>query len=135
MSWRTVSEIFDEAMFKRGAQKVNSFSKVIGYEWEHFGAIEGDRAKRVETGDPLVYLILYECPPGEFPKHIHPEAESGIVLMGSCEITTSQGKWIAKESDVYFIEAQKAHKFKFLSKRNMLVITFSPAPKEWSAQF
>lgn len=136
-------ESVKESIFKRDSENVDVFEKIIGYEWEHFGAIEGDSAKRIEWEDPNIYEILYQTDPdtpedkeNEFIKHSHKEKELGRVVLGKIHIETSKESYFVNEGEHYVIDSLKSHVVTFYG-HTKLSLLFHPSPKNgnWKAQF
>jgi quercetin dioxygenase-like cupin family protein len=115
------------AFFKEGAPDSPTYIKKIGYEWQHFGAIEGDSAIRVSTGDPSIYAIMYKFPAGAtFPPHFHLVKETGILLKGKLEIITPDKSWIVEESGSFEINAYVWHKVRMINE-GIIFLQFYPA--------
>lgn len=119
--------VYRESVFRFGKVKKPSLIKKIGYQWSPFGAIEGDSAKRVDTGDDSIYLILYKTPKGKFDRHFHLVRESATVLKGSIKLITAEKEEILHESDTYICEIDAAHEVHFISEgEHLLSIQFHP---------
>jgi quercetin dioxygenase-like cupin family protein len=115
------------AFFKKGHSDSPTYVKKIDYEWSHFGAVEGDKAKRVDCGNDLIYTILYFAPKGSsFPPHFHENKETGIVLAGSVQVETPTEKYNLTTSQSYEIFAEKWHKFYFLSDTTLMLFFHPP---------
>ncbi len=102
-----------EALFRRGAKDENTFIREIGYEWESFGGVPGDEARRIDTGTSESYAILYKCSKGFFPKHKHKNNEAGIVITGYAHIKTPTESYTVREGETWFIEKGVWHEFEF----------------------
>lgn len=115
------------ALFKRGADNAPTYIKQIGYEWESFGAIEGDKAKRIECETNSIYTILYFAPKGsKFPPHFHMNKESGIVMSGKAKIETPTECFIKAASETYEIDPEIWHKFTFLADTTLMIQFYPP---------
>lgn len=98
----------------------------IGYEWNSFGGIEGDSAKRLHTGMDD-YCILYRTTlPGEFTPHWHTVKESGMVMQGSLSYATPEETFHLSEGDTFEIPANTWHSFKIARNTVILLKYFPP---------
>jgi uncharacterized cupin superfamily protein len=115
-----------ECWFKFGVKDEPVSIKEIAYDWESFGAIEGDSAKRLDIIDKEFYTITYRCPKGVFKKHYHKEIESGIVLKGEIIITTSLGNAHIFEGGTFCLKSDEWHEVRFIKSDNVLILNFHP---------
>ncbi len=73
----------------------------MGYKWEAFGEISGDRAKRIDVGDSEVFCILYETKNiGCFTPRFHLENESIHCLSGDVTVETPFIKSILEKGNM-----------------------------------
>lgn len=114
------------SIFTVGADKSPSIVKDVGYDWEPFGAIPGDKAKRIDCENKEIYALLYFAPEGSrFPKHFHTNRETGLILQGNIRLKTPSKSLIIKETETYILEAEEWHSVEFLSD-TLLIIQFHP---------
>lgn len=126
-----------ELAFSFGYDREPVKVKNISTKWNHFGVLDGDLARKVDTGLKDDYCILYSTEgPGEFPPHKHTVFESGIVLSGKITYETPDEKRELKEGDTYEIPAGCWHSFKFM-EASALFIKFHPVFEsgQWGATF
>lgn len=127
------------AIYGIGSDKIKVFERLIGYEWEHFGAIEGDSAKRVDVGDENIYNLLYKVPletvEVSFPKHSHDQIETAIVLKGRVKVSLGHDSYFVEEGMSYSINARAVHSVTFYGN-TILSLQFHPSFENgnWSGQ-
>ena len=125
----TLKTAFDKlklAFYTKGYADKPSYIKEIGYEWEHFGIIQGDSAVRVDVADHDVYAILYKAPADSFfPPHYHLVSESGVVLEGDVVIKDAFGKEDKSSGDPFQIPKNHWHDFYFKTE-TLLFLQFHP---------
>jgi quercetin dioxygenase-like cupin family protein len=115
------------AFFKKGAANEPSYIKKVSSEWESFGIVKGDKAKRINCENNSIYTILYFAPKGsEFPPHFHENKETGIVLEGKVVIETPNDKFYRVTSQSYEIIPEQWHKFKFLTDTTLMLLFYPP---------
>lgn len=120
-----IHEQFRRIQMSKGLN-LNPTTKIsVSYEWQPFGAIEGDSAKVVDIEDGQ-YLLYYKCPKGRFAPHLHFNTESGILKKGDVSVYTHKGNFTLKEGKAYTIEKGVVHWFDFHSDDNLLVLDFNP---------
>lgn len=128
---------FKVAMFKKGLPNTPTKVQKVGRTWEAFGAIEGDLAKKVDTGVKGSYCMLYKSNKGYFKKHFHENKEAGIVLKGRIKINTPFESYIVEESCAFEIPPFMWHDAQILEDDTEIFIQYHPPFEndEWVGNF
>jgi hypothetical protein len=126
LAYGKVVDSLNIAIFKRAAVNKPTYIKKIGYTKEHFGAIPGDWAFRIDVGDESIYTIMYFAPKdGVFPKGWHLVDEIFEVCKGKVKIETPNYTKTIGVTETCTFAPSEWHEVTFLED-TILFIHFHP---------
>jgi len=129
-----VNDLFDslnKAIYRVGSDNSPVVIVDVPFVWSEFGVINGDKIKRLDTGDNNQMILLYRCGKGVFRKHYHESDELITVIKGNLKYETYQGRFKAKEKDQINIKKGVHHKFTFEGENNLIMIYYPEFKNKW----